>query len=209
VYRLAALAMLGGWAFEYVEPVWRVAFFAGGGAGLILIGAVTRSRERAMAGAVFAFAGLALFWTRFGHGIAWQELPAILAIPLSLRIGRRLCGDRSLLTEVRNLLVAAAMASVWLWVTRWTTWHGDSSRLTAMWGMLALAVFAAGLGLRERMYRIGGFAILALAVARLFFVDVWRFDSLGRILSFLVLGGVLLTLSFVYHRFAEAMRRWL
>jgi len=45
--------------------------------------------------------------------------------------------------------------------------------------------------------------------ARLLAVDVWRFDTLYRIVSFLVLGGVLLVLSFVYSRFAETLRRWL
>jgi uncharacterized membrane protein len=75
--------------------------------------------------------------------------------------------------------------------------------------LLALGIFGAGLGLRERIYRIGGFGVLALAIGRLFLLDVWRFDTLYRIASFLILGAVLLALSFVYHRFAEALRRWL
>ena len=68
---------------------------------------------------------------------------------------------------------------------------------------------AAGLGLRDRVYRLGGFAILGVALVRLFVVDVWRFDTLYRIVSFLVFGAVLLILSFVYSRFAETFRKWL
>jgi uncharacterized membrane protein len=51
--------------------------------------------------------------------------------------------------------------------------------------------------------------ILTVSLGRLFLFDVWRFDTIYRIVSFLVLGGVLLGLSFVYNRFGEAMRRWL
>ena len=75
--------------------------------------------------------------------------------------------------------------------------------------MLSLLVFAAGLTLRERIYRLGGFTILGLALGRLFLFDVWKFDSLFRIISFLVLGAALLALSFVYHRFSEAFRKYL
>jgi uncharacterized membrane protein len=56
---------------------------------------------------------------------------------------------------------------------------------------------------------VGGFTVLGLAGGRLFFMDVWRFDTLPRIVSFLVLGAVLLVLSFIYNRFSETMRRWL
>jgi len=51
-------------------------------------------------------------------------------------------------------------------------------------------------------------AILSVALLHLFLFDVWRLDTLYRIVSFLVLGVVLLILSFVYSRFAETFRRW-
>ncbi len=209
VYRIAAMVLLSGWAFEYVDASGRVAFFAGLGALQMFFGAWSRNRERTITGAVYATAGLALFWTRFGGAAGGLDLIAILAVPASLRLGRWLTGEEALPSEVRNGLVGAAMASVWLWVTRWVNLHGGTEQLTAAWAVLALIIFAAGLSLRERIYRVGGFAVLGLAIGRLFFVDVWRFDTLPRIISFLALGAVLLVLSFVYNRFAEAMRRWL
>ena len=62
---------------------------------------------------------------------------------------------------------------------------------------------------RDRIYRIGGFLILALAVGRIFLVDVWKLETIYRILSFMVLGIVLLALGFVYNRYADKIRRWL
>ncbi len=208
-YRLIALAMLGGWAFEYVTAPWRVAWFAGFGCALLLAGAVTGNRERSASGAVYGAVALLLFWVHPNYTAGWADLLAIFAIPATLRLGRRITGESIVSLEVRNTLVLVAMASLWLWVTRWTLAHGNADQLTTAWAVLALIIFAAGLGVRERLYRLGGFAVLGLAVGRLFIVDVWRFDSLLRIVSFLVLGLVLLALSFVYNRFAAAIRRWI
>lgn len=208
-YRIAAMVLLSGWAWEYVGADRRVAFFAGFGAAQMLFGALSANRERTITGAVYAAAGLALYWSRLSVNVGWLDLAAILAVPASLRLGRLISGEAPLPPEIRNGLVIAAMASVWLWATRWMNLHGHTEQLTGGWALLALFIFAAGLGLRERIYRIGGFGVLGLAIGRLFVVDVWRFDTLPRIVSFLALGAVLLVLSFVYNRFAEAMRRWL
>ena len=81
--------------------------------------------------------------------------------------------------------------------------------LTVAWTGLAVVVFVAGLTLRERIYRIGGFLILALAIGRIYPVDVWKLETVYRILSFMVLGIVLLALGFVYNRYADRIRRWL
>ena len=175
----------------------------------MLGGALLRDRERTITGAVFAVIGLALFWSHFGDAVAWVDLLAILAIPASLRLGQRRAGDPALPGWSRIALTAAALASVWLWVTRFTTAHGQGSALTVAWALLALVVFSAGLALRERVYRVGGFAILALAVGRIFIIDVWQLETLYRILSFLVLGAVLLLLGYFYNRFADSIRRWL
>jgi hypothetical protein len=208
-YRILAAILLGAWGFEYVTAEWRVVFFAALGALQFLWASARRSRERALLGGAYAVAAIALFWSRFGDNPKLAELLAILALPASLRLGQRWTGASVIPPEARAGLVIAAAATTWLWVTRWTDEHGYGGHLTAAWAILALVMFGAGLGLRERAYRVGGFAILALAVGRLFIIDVWRFDTLYRIASFLILGAVLMLLSFVYNRFAEVIRRWL
>lgn len=45
--------------------------------------------------------------------------------------------------------------------------------------------------------------------ARLVVFDVWQFDTLTRILSFITLGAILLASGFFYNRFADALKRWL
>ena len=99
-------------------------------------------------------------------------------------------------------------ASVWLWTTRWSD-AGQAVPLTVAWSLLALALFFAGLALRERAYRLAGLVVLAFAIGRVFPSYVWRFETIGRILSFLVLGAVLLLLGYLYNRFGAKLREWL
>jgi len=208
-YRWIATVLFAWWGFEYVEPVWRIGFFTGMCVVYFAAGALGQQRSRMHVGAAYAGLALLLFWLKTGPVAFWGDLGAILLIPASLRVCRRLVPDLAIDGVVRDLLVGAAMASLWLWTTRWAVMHDLGGQLTAVWAGLALAIFAGGLSLRERIYRLGGFGVLALALSRLFFFDVWRFDALARIVSFLALGVVLLVLSFVYHRFAPMLRRWL
>jgi len=40
-------------------------------------------------------------------------------------------------------------------------------------------------------------------------VDVWQLETIYRILSFLVLGVILVAIGFLYNRFADALRKWM
>jgi uncharacterized membrane protein len=208
-YRLLGAVLFAVWSFEYVPFNWRVVFFAIGGALQVAAGSFSRSSARLVWGVLYAIAGITLFWTRLHHPPMLHDLVALLAIPLSLRISTHFVGEPPLPKDLRNTLVTLVLASVWLWVTCWTLDRGALNQLTTWWTILALVVFAAGLTLRERIYRLGGFAILGLALGRLFLFDVWKFDSLYRIISFLVLGAALLALSFIYNRFSETLRKLL
>jgi uncharacterized membrane protein len=208
-YRLLGAVLFAIWSFEYVPVSWRVAFFAAGGALQIVAGSFSRSPARLVSGSLYAIAGITMFWIRIDHPPLWSDLITLISIPFSLRISTHLVGEPPLPRDLRNTLVTLVLVSVWLWVTRWTLHRGALGELTTSWTILALVVFAAGLTLRERIYRLGGFAILGLALGRLFLFDVWKFDSLYRIVSFLVLGAALLALSFVYHRFSETFRKFL
>ncbi|MHA3771361.1 DUF2339 domain-containing protein [Verrucomicrobiota bacterium sgz303538] len=210
VYRFAATAGIALWALRYISNDWLLPFFAGLGAVLVLVGTVTRSYERVITGAFFHAVALLTLWARFDVSMTWPGLLSILAVPASFRIARHWAGAEPFVSEdMRQTFTAAATASAWLWVTRWTNSTNGTQGLTVAWSTLALLTFAAGLGLRERVYRLAGFGILALAISRVFLIDVWRLETLYRILSFLVLGAVLLLLGFVYSRYAERIRRWM
>jgi uncharacterized membrane protein len=75
--------------------------------------------------------------------------------------------------------------------------------------VLALVLFVCGMALRERMYRWVGLAILASALGRVVIFDVWKLETIFRVLSFFALGLVLIVLGFIYNKYQEKIRQWL
>ena len=73
--------------------------------------------------------------------------------------------------------------------------------LAAAWSLFGALVFTAGLALREKVYRWLGLVILVCTLLRLAALDIWQLDSLGRAVSALCLGVVLLGIGYAYNRF--------
>jgi hypothetical protein len=207
-YWLLTFALIVAWVFEYLPDRWQILFFAVLGALLFLSGARWPARPRTYTGFAFSAIAFLVFWLRFGsHG--WPDLLGLILAPATLRFATRVSPEAKLPAPWPDAVVALTTASIWLWVTRWMYANHYGEMLTVAWSALAVVVFVAGLALRERVYRIGGFVILALAVGRIYLVDVWKIDPIYRILSFMVLGVVLLALGFVYNRYADKIRKWL
>jgi len=77
------------------------------------------------------------------------------------------------------------------------------------WGLYAVVLFSIGLSFTDRLFRRFGLFYLAIALVHVLFVDVMKLDTLGRILSFIVLGGVLLLLGFLYNQYQDKIRKYL
>jgi hypothetical protein len=83
------------------------------------------------------------------------------------------------------------------------------SMLTVAWGMEGAVLLAAGFPLRDRTMRLSGLALFLICIGKLFFYDLRQLDTLYRILSFFVLGVILLSVSWVYTRFRDRIQRYL
>lgn len=218
IYRAIAIGLVIIWGFDQVPEDGRVPFFCALGTVLVLAGAIRRTIEAVMTGVIFALAGFALFWWWELGALSVSSIPvnprltdllAILAFAVAWRFARKLATDPLLIPDAPRLFIPPVVAaSVWLWTTRWSD-AGQAVPLTVAWSLLALALFFAGLALRERAYRLAGLVVLAFAIGRVFLFNVWRFETIGRILSFLVLGAVLLLLGYLYNRFGAKLREWL
>lgn len=73
--------------------------------------------------------------------------------------------------------------------------------LSLLWTAYALAAIGAGIRWNVAPVRLGAIGLFAVTVAKVFLVDLAELDAVYRILSFLVLGGVLLLASFLYTRY--------
>ena len=76
-------------------------------------------------------------------------------------------------------------------------------------GIEGAAFIAAGFLLSDRSFRISGLLLFLLCVAKLFVYDLSELDTVSRILSFVVLGVVLMAASWVYTRFRDKLGRLL
>jgi uncharacterized membrane protein len=72
--------------------------------------------------------------------------------------------------------------------------------LSAFWAVLGFGALLAGLVRDVRALRLGGLALLGLAVAKVFVVDLAALQSIWRVASFLALGLLLLGGAFAYQR---------
>jgi uncharacterized membrane protein len=110
-----------------------------------------------------------------------------------------------LIEEARDaLLLAAAVAAVYLGsvVVVDVVGRGQDGQLalSAFWAFLGLGGLVAGLVRDLKPLRLGGLALLGLAVGKVFIVDLARLGSIWRVASFLLIGLLLLTGAFAYQR---------
>lgn len=85
----------------------------------------------------------------------------------------------------------------------------SGSLLTIAWGLEGVALLLAGFPLRDRLLRLSGLALLLACILKLFLYDLRNLDTLYRILSFIGLGVILLSVSWLYTRFRERIRQYL
>jgi uncharacterized membrane protein len=72
--------------------------------------------------------------------------------------------------------------------------------LSAYWALLGFGSLLYGLLRNERRLRLAGFALLAMAIAKVFIFDLSTLESIYRVLSFIALGLLLLAAAFAYQR---------
>lgn len=74
-----------------------------------------------------------------------------------------------------------------------------------LWTILGFGFMLYGLFKRSGTHRIVALSILALVFIKLIGFDVWNMDELGRIVVFLLLGLVLIIISFFYNKIKQAL----
>ncbi len=89
----------------------------------------------------------------------------------------------------------AGLALVWL-----VGGQMPAGLVTLGWVVGASGLFAVGFALKERWYRLAGLGVLALALGRLVVVDLARLPANQRIVTFILLGVLLLAISYIYTR---------
>jgi hypothetical protein len=191
---LSGPALVAGWSAEAVLMAWvgtRVGDRRGQVASLVFLAAAT------LHALIFEAPPKALAYGLDSVPRAVVALLLVLAAALTIA---------SLVRELTGVLVlAAAVAGTYLGsvlvvdVAGAVQQHSQLA-LSAFWAALGFGGLVAGLVRDRRPLRLGGLALLGLAVAKVFVVDLAALASLWRVASFLVLGLLLLAGAFAYQR---------
>ncbi|MFH0876416.1 MAG: DUF2339 domain-containing protein [archaeon] len=75
------------------------------------------------------------------------------------------------------------------------------------WSILALIVMVTGFYCKEEHFRIQGIIIFALTILKVFLYDIRSLDTLYRTLSYIFLGVMLLTVSFIYAKYKDKLKK--
>lgn len=144
-----------------------------------------------------------------------EAVIALLAFAAAALVSARFVPEKTsvgALVELRPLLeAAAAVALVYLGsvaivdLTREAETAAEPGQtpqvlLSAYWALLGFGSLLFGLLRDDRRFRIGGFGLLAAAIAKVFLFDLSTLESIYRVLSFIALGLLLLAAAFAYQR---------
>jgi len=186
------LSIVGMWSLlptPAVGPAW---------AGFALALFLTGKREaRWAARAIASLAFVRCWWFILDTNLA----PAVIAIAVFYAI--QLLSERASHERIYYSLLGTKLLTLLLW------YQISGSMLTVAWGIEGTLLLASGFPLRDRILRISGLGILLLCISKLFLWDLRHLETLPRIFSFIVLGLMLVGVSWIYTRYREHVARYL
>jgi len=153
-----------------------------------------------------------------GGAVLNSLLTAFLVPGLLLGAAAATCGTKEhpWMEIARKLLGGAALLSVVAYCTavvrfiyrgpdqmsifNYSIAHSEQYVYSIVWLLFAILLLVAGLVFKRNEFRLGSAAVMVLAVAKVFLIDMSALEGILRALSFVGLGVVLIAVGFVYQR---------
>ncbi len=77
--------------------------------------------------------------------------------------------------------------------------------ISVLWGIYALILFIAGIAKESPPARVAGFVMASLTITKVFLYDASSLETIYRVISFVILGVILLVISFIYQKKVRRM----
>ncbi len=218
VVAIAATAVLASFEWRVFAPVHTGGLWTITGLMLLVVG--LRGLRATLAdirwqGYVLLFAGSSLSLTRIlepgtadAAVLVWIALEVLTLYGTSLLVRaaiRKAGGNTDVEDACRIALSIAGTGLMAIAIVE----EVPRPMITLSWGLSGLCLLLAGFPARERVLRLSGLALLFLCLIKLFFYDLGQLDPWPRIISFVVLGLVLLAVSWIYTKLRERVERYL
>ncbi len=75
--------------------------------------------------------------------------------------------------------------------------------LTIVWVAMAVTMFAIGMIFKIKLFRIAAILLFAITLIKLLVIDSIKFNSIEKVIAYVVIGIVLLVISFFYQRYKK------
>lgn len=192
---------------NWPQPEWWMGLL---GACWLAFSFMRKDAYAACFGGFFALAATSIYALATCQPDEWSPYPVLLILPAASLLTRRLLGQPDInwigfgkIAGVAGLLLLGIKLSMHV------TEIFEGNGLAISWALFAVLLFTVGLVCVDTLFRRFGLFYLAIALVHILAIDVMKLDTLGRILSFLILGGVLMLLGFLYNRFQDKIRKYL
>ena len=113
------------------------------------------------------------------------------------------CGTFILCYELYNFIMLFNYSGNDLRALTRTEKHFQMIYLPILWAVLGISLIYFGLKKNLTQLPIMAFSLFAIIVLKLYLYDVWMMDNISRIISFIVLGLLIIIGSFTYQRFKK------
>jgi uncharacterized membrane protein len=209
-YEIISLGFFAYWVFRYLPDAEFSSVFALSGLALFGGGLVWKKRELVYYSLTLSGLSLLCFFIPVFHAEPFNlALPFCLVLEHYIFTRSAAGWFGNAIRRLSATLASGAVLSAFIHVSQ-NFWHGSFGfYLTVGWTLLGFGSIVIGWLVRERIYRLSGLGLLGLALSKIALLDVWRLELLARIISFMVLGVVLVLIGFVYTKYQNKIRQWL
>ena len=194
-----------------IRPWLTLALFLEGGL-ILLCGYTLRDRylrgysllTTALAGVRYCF----LDTYRPLHGwLAWGLIGIELSCAYAAYLAYRKLNKMSALSDSEKPLVNCLFFAATFLAVLTIFRHSVDSWISVALGVSGVVLFAVGFLLKEKIVRVGGFIIFAITLSRVVLIDLSSLPIIYKIISFILLGGLFLGVSFIYTQYTVGRQK--
>ena len=142
-----------------------------------------------------------------GNEVSIYSLLGILGQMFFQQVSKSSVNSFTKSTVAHNAIIISVSIALFAWCTVKVSDLGAGLRLIT-WAGLAVIYFLAGIGLKERWYRLIGLLILGVSLLSLVPI-IWDMSTTVKIASLFVLGAVFVGLGYIYTRYKDHIKKLL
>jgi len=139
----------------------------------------------------------------FAHDMANQQLAAVSGFT-GFFVGAQVLALSYFMDEeknLKNILISLALLLIMFFVA--FQWKGIT--VTLLWLFMAVIVFASGIFYKSIALRMAGMSVIGLTLLKLILFDSMSFGTIQKVIAYLIVGVLLLVVSFYYQKFKEKL----